>query len=388
MSTRINIAAWLLAVVAFLIIYGSLFPFRFENIGAAGLGDLLGRLQWGRTTRSDIAANLLLYLPFGACLAWLMADRLGGLLAILVATLAGTALSLGIELLQLYETRRVSSLADLAMNGLGSFLGGALALAIGSAHRRLSGSGIAGILQHPIAAALVLSWVGYRLSPFAPVFDPMEWLTSIEAVRLGGWLDLGAVLPQALAWLVLLQTFEVLAARGRALVAAGIAMAIVLVGRVLFAGMALEPAELSAMALALLLAHPLAWIGSDRAAAVLAGAMVVMIAIRGLAPFDFQLTADPFGLAPFAESLTHYRATNLSEMFLRCFCIGGLVWLLGRAGLPVLAATLTAGGLLFLVEVLQTWLPGQAADITDPLLAVAAGGLIAVFEGGGRRRRS
>jgi hypothetical protein len=29
---------------------------------------------------------------------------------------------------------------------------------------------------------------------------------------------------------------------------------------------------------------------------------------------------------------------------------------------------------------LQTWLPGHRAEITDPLLALAAGGLIAVFE--------
>jgi hypothetical protein len=35
---------------------------------------------------------------------------------------------------------------------------------------------------------------------------------------------------------------------------------------------------------------------------------------------------------------------------------------------------------VFLVELLQTWLPGQTAEITDPLLAIAAGGLIALFE--------
>jgi hypothetical protein len=35
---------------------------------------------------------------------------------------------------------------------------------------------------------------------------------------------------------------------------------------------------------------------------------------------------------------------------------------------------------VFAVELLQTWLPGQTAEITDPLLAICAGGLIAVFE--------
>ena len=42
-------------------------------------------------------------------------------------------------------------------------------------------------------------------------------------------------------------------------------------------------------------------------------------------------------------------------------------------------STLGAGA-VFAVELLQTWLPAQTAEITDPLLAVCAGGLIAVFE--------
>ena len=76
----VRAARWLLVVVAFLIVYGSLYPFRFEGVEVAGIRDLLARLTWARTTRSDIAANVLLYLPFGACFGWLLAERLGGLL--------------------------------------------------------------------------------------------------------------------------------------------------------------------------------------------------------------------------------------------------------------------------------------------------------------------
>ena len=89
---------------------------------------------------------------------------------------------------------------------------------------------------------------------------------------------------------------------------------------------------------------------------------------------------DRFALLPFGESLTQYRATNLTDMFLRCFTNGALVWLLARSGLSVLAGTAIGAGLVFSIELLQTWLPGHTAEITDPLLALAAGGLIAVFE--------
>jgi hypothetical protein len=67
-------------------------------------------------------------------------------------------------------------------------------------------------------------------------------------------------------------------------------------------------------------------------------------------------------------------------MFLRCFANGALVWLLCQAGLSAMAATGIGTGAVFAIEFLQTWLPDQTAEITDPLLAACAGGLIMLFE--------
>lgn len=378
-----RIASWLLAVIAFLIAYGSLYPFRFAAVPGAGPLELLERLSFARTTRSDIAANVLLYLPFGASVAWLVATRLGGLVAVVAATAAGAALSFVIEYAQLYETRRVTSLSDVACNTAGAFAGAWVALAIAGARRRMHASPLAGHLRHPVATALLLSWIGYRLSPFAPILDPGKWSDAVLPVADLSALTAVAVLPHAIAWLVLAAVSERIApARGFATLA--ISMAVVTAGRVLFSGLALEPGELAGMALALLLARPLARLAPERATAVLAALLFAQVAIEGLAPFDFQLAQDRFALLPFAESLTQYRAANLADMFLRCFQDGAFVWLLSRSGLRPLAATALGAGLVFAVELLQTWLPGHTAEITDPLLALAAGGLIAVFERGGR----
>lgn len=378
-------AAWLLAVIAFLIAYGSLYPFRFAGVDGTGPLDLLQRLSFARTTRSDLAANVLLYLPLGASLAWLFATRLGGLLAVIAATAIGALLSFTIELAQLYETRRVASLTDVACNAIGAAAGAFIALAIASTHRRLRASTLSGVLRHPVATALLLSWVGYRLAPFAPVFDPGKWAAAFAPLVEGGWWSPAAILPHALAWLVLILACERLAA-GRARRVAAIAMLVVLIGRVLFTSMLLEPAELAGMSIALALGGLLLRLPVERAASLLAAALVVLIAIQGLSPFDFQLAQDRFALVPFGESLTRYRATNLPDMFLRCYSYGALVWLLARSGLSVLPATMLGAGVVFSVELLQTWLPGHTADVTDPLLAIAAGGLIAVFERDGATR--
>lgn len=375
------IGTLLLAVIAFLIVYGSLYPFSFAAVDGAGPFELLKQLSFARTTRSDIAANVLLYLPLGACLTWLLAARLGGPAAAVAATLAAAALSFTVEFAQLYETRRVASLADFSYNTIGAFAGAWIAIAIAATHRRLHASPLAGLLRHPVATAVLLSWIGYRLAPFAPVLDPGKWVASFAPLADTSLLTAGAVMPQLLAWLVLVPICERLAP-GRPLRLVVIAMAVVLAGRMLFAGIALDPAEVAGMLAALALAYPLQRLPAERTVSVLAAALIVLVAIQGLAPFDFQLAQDRFALVPFGESLTQYRATNLTDMFLRCFTDGALVWLLARSGLSVFAATALGAGIVFSIELLQTWLPGHTAEITDPLLAIAAGGLIAVFERG------
>jgi VanZ family protein len=372
-----RLAASLLAVIVFLIVFGSLYPFSF-SLGDSGGLERLGMLPRAGTTRSDVAANVLLYLPLGTCLCWLLAARFGNAAAVAGATLTAALLSYGIESAQLFETRRVASLADFACNTIGAFAGSGLALATARTRRHLHSSPFAGFLRHPVAAAILFSWVGYRLAPFAFAAHPGEWLRSFRPLT---HLAFGpeALVQHVIAWLVLVYISARLAPE-RPVAVASAAMGVILAGRVFIPGLALEPAEIAGMAAALLAARPLLGLPREGVALGLAGALFLILAWQGLAPFDFQLARDRFAWVPFGESLLQYRAANLVEMFLRCFMNGALVWLLAQSGLSVLAATSIGAGGVFAVEFLQTWLPGQTAEITDPLLAVCAGGLIAVFE--------
>lgn len=378
-----HMVRWLLAVVTFVIVYGSLYPFRFEPAEAGSVVELFSRLTWARTTRSDIAANVLLYLPFGACLGWMLAARLGGPLAVLAAAGAGLLLATGIEVAQIYETRRVASLSDLLLNGLGTFMGSALSLALRAARHGFRRHPFSSLLAEPIAAALLLLWVGYRLAPFALTLDPRQWAAAIAPLVHGDWLAPADTLRYLVPWLV--SGYALRSIQGEQALVARLAavMLAVLAGLVLVAGRKLVPAEIVAMAVALAVTVPLSRLAPAGAAALLAGLLAVVIAIQGLVPFDFRLDPDAFGLVPFRDALTRYRATNLADMFQKCFLYGALVWLLVRSGASALAATLSAGSLVLGVEFLQAWLPGKAAEITDPLLVVVAGGLVAVFDNPG-----
>ena len=374
-----HLARWLLVIVTFLIVYGSLYPFRFAAGGDRGILELVGTLSWARTTQSDIAANVLLYLPFGACLGWMLALRLGGPLAVLVATVTGVLLSTTIEVAQIFETRRVASLADVCFNGVGSLAGSALALALRSARHGFRRHPLTALLAEPIATALLFLWVGYRLAPFAVTLDPARWREAVAPLG-GGWLDPTATVGYLVPWLVVAQALRALLggrdpARPLALLMLGMLLALVVVS-----GKVLVPAELVAMALALALNRPLSRLAPSRSALLVCCALAALIVFRGTAPFDFRLDPDAFGLVPFRDAMLRYRAANLLDMFEKCFQYGALVWLLARSGAGVLAATVMAGALVLGVEFLQAWLPGEPAEITDPLLVVAAGALIAVFD--------
>ncbi len=79
MASRSNFAApLLLAVVTGLIVYVSLYPFRFAPHGPT-FAEALQVLTWARASRGDMFNNVLLYVPFGFCVALLIEPRWGRL---------------------------------------------------------------------------------------------------------------------------------------------------------------------------------------------------------------------------------------------------------------------------------------------------------------------
>jgi VanZ family protein len=117
-------SAWPLALVYFgLIVYASLYPFaHWRDQGLAAWLFLLAPLPkyW---TGFDVLSNVLGYMPLGFFLA-LSALRTGReRFALSYAIMVATALSLGMESLQMFLPDRVASNLDLALNASGAALG-------------------------------------------------------------------------------------------------------------------------------------------------------------------------------------------------------------------------------------------------------------------------
>lgn len=121
-------SAWPLALVYMgLVVYASLFPFEgWRDQGIAPWAFMAAPLpRWW--TWFDVQVNVLGYIPLGFLCA-LSGLRSGRTRApVLLATLAGAAVSFLMETTQGYLPRRVPSNVDFALNALGTWLGALLA---------------------------------------------------------------------------------------------------------------------------------------------------------------------------------------------------------------------------------------------------------------------
>lgn len=130
-ARRSSLVRYLVTGYTFLVAYASLYPFTDWLAPQSGLLDFLFE-SWPRYySTADLTLNVLGYVPFGFLLALALLPFFSATVTAVAATVAGSLLSLVMEILQQFITVRVASNLDLLTNGLGSMLGSLLAVTLG-----------------------------------------------------------------------------------------------------------------------------------------------------------------------------------------------------------------------------------------------------------------
>lgn len=379
-------ARWLLAAVVTLILYGSLFPFEFDTLSGQTIFQIATSLAFKRASRGDVIANLLLYMPFGLCMTLALPRRLYAI-AVLVLTVAGGVLcSLGIEMAQTLESARVASLTDVLLNAAGTGIGCAVALIYRSLGTHLRIPGLAERRPAPVPLGFLLLWLSYRLAPFVPSFDWQKIKDSLQPL-LDPELDGFAAFRFLVGWLVIAYAVRRMWHREYA-VAVLVALAVgTQLGRVMVVGKSVNPAELIALVALLALLPPMRRLAVPRRLLLLSLALVAIIVVQGLEPWRFDAEAHAFSWVPFKNSLSDALEVNISVLIEKCFWYASLVWLLAQRSGALWARACGVALLVGAIEFVQMWLPGRSAEITDPLLVLAAAGLLYVIGVDERWRR-
>jgi len=366
---------WLLAFTVLFMVYASLYPFDFNpgRLASFGREEWRHALTWRRPVRSDIIANLIFYLPFGALVVSLTPRRWGAWRRLLFTLGAGAGLSVLIELAQTTTVNRDPSITDVVVNAVSAVTAALLALGARGLGLKPTLPELRAHRPDFVAVLLIALWISMHAAPFMPAprfvwyfSNPSraldwEWSTGAFAGFLAGYVLLGAVMRSLLRPASFWKLYAACAVLS-------------LLARIIFRDQRLVITE----CVALLFSLPIVWqISHVREQAAYRLALLwcaPAFMFYSLAPFDFSGAPefDWLTLPPLTARL-NAGEPGLLEI---AFFYTGAVWLLREARLPlgrVLFGLLTTA---LLIEVVQAWEPGRSAKLIAPIVVVLAAVLV------------
>ena len=361
-----------LLIVIVVIVYGSLYPWDFHStqLAASPLWVLIH--SWptsvDRFLFRDIAVNVLLYMPVGVFGFLALRQHVRTTIAATATVLIALALSSSIEMIQLFDDARVCSASDVVCNVSGTVLG----VALGSLYQQWLKRFLARVdtakFLHPSGAVLLFyTWLAYQAFPLFPALSRTKLAAKFRILFANVSISPLETFTYFVEWLIVAQLLESVlgAERTRRLFPL---LLLVLPAKLFIAGRSVTWSELTGAVLAYLCSYLLS--GYQWRTALAAGLIVLLLIVRGLAPYHWSSVANPFSWIPFSGFLAADREFGMLTFLRKCFWYGSAIWLLRAAGWRLARAAVAVALLLGAIEVIQTHLPGRVAEITDPLLAL------------------
>ncbi|HLG87610.1 MAG TPA: VanZ family protein [Alphaproteobacteria bacterium] len=352
-------------LVVLIVIYGSLYPFELRPGGGNPVLFLLGTWRQPPSSRGDLIANILLYMPYGFFAALAAAPWRSSRKKLIWVTAGGFVLCVAMELAQFYFVDRVTNMSDVYLNTFGSFLGAVGGVLLGSDFRWPF---LRELTEKPFPALLLAAWYGYRLYPYVPTIDLHKYWHAIRPLFALSEFALLDLYRFTVIWLVLAYLIEtIFGARLVRFLFLAFA-AVEFLGKIFILGNVLKLAEI----LGVLLAY-LAWgmfARTPRRAGILAVMMMVLLILFRLEPFHLSATPHPFGWIPFLGFMHGSLEIDIQSFLEKFFLYGSAIWILIEAGMSLGRATVLVAGTLFVTSMIETYLP-RSAELTDATLAVA-----------------
>ncbi|MEO8300268.1 MAG: VanZ family protein [Rhizomicrobium sp.] len=366
----------LMIVVVAAIAYGSLYPFAFHDRGSLGadISHLAGTWMRPSQSRGDTLANLLLYMPFGLTIALALAPARFKFRTLILAAIGGALLSLGIELAQFFDAGRVSTLSDFYLNVAGTLAGAALAGTAGAGWAKASwpsGSAPA------FARLLLLAWIGWRLYPYVPTIDLHKYWHSVRPLLTphAGAYD---ILRYAVYWWSAIFLFQI-ALGSKRMPFVFPAMLCFFAAKIVIIGQVITLPELLGAALALLLGQFVLKRHAVIGVAFLAALLLLTIILSRVLPWQIGTAQKAFQWIPFFSVLHGSLQVNAISFAEKFYLYGTALLLLVAAGMRLTTALALECAILITTSVLQTFMVGRSAEITDTVLALLVGLIYALL---------
>ena len=363
----------LLVIIGLLITYGSLYPFDF----AAPAGGAWQRLlagSAGGSSRGDIIGNIALFIPWGLVGMLALASGRAGLQTFGL----GFILALGVQIVQIWIPSRTPALYDVAWNMVGCAIGALVGRYFVHRQHRLTAE------RQPLALWLLLAWILLEWLPLVPSLDFQLIKQQLKGLLTAGMLDIGEIaLRFALALLLgelIDRCWRPVSGRAAsvwlfwllpALVAA------VLAGKLLLVGTTLTTSAVFGYGAGIVGWWLLARASDERRSIVIVTALVLAYSISALLPLSLKTTASSFDFMPFAGLLAGSMLDNARALASSLLLFFSALYLLRDGGARTMVSAAALAIWVLLLECLQMFITARSTSITEPLLVLVAGVLVA-----------
>lgn len=359
---------WVLAIVAALIIYGSLYPFDFKPTTSWTIARLLG--TWDdKVGRADLVSNVGLLVPYGYVALIEVLGHRRRIARFVLWGAVGVVIMVGVQVIQFWLPARTPSLSDVVWNLLGYVIGAGIAavpwLRLSPAHGRIR-------TVQTIPFLLLACWLAYRLFPYVPSLDFGHLKDGLKGLYYLRELTVAKIMGNAAEWAVACWLIARAFAHGPAAVYGAALIAATLGAEIVIMDNGISAGDVAGAAAGLVL-----WLLVARmpagGAAVLAAALMIAFAYNGLVPFTLRASRAAFDFLPFHGYFRGSVWRGLVVMFERFYVYGSLVWLARASGLSWRAAIAGIAAFALGLEVAQIWFTGHVPELSDPVVVLITG---------------
>jgi glycopeptide antibiotics resistance protein len=362
---------YILLLFVFLISYGSLYPFHFSGdlLPLSELISWLFNLSY-RTTKADIVANILLFMPFGFVSVMMVSASRKLFINACWLFLGGTILAFFLQYLQFYLPARVPSAADALYNSLGIIIGMVLSHVIkqySQHHLSHKYSNPKDWSQITIPLLLALIWVAWRLFPFVPIFTTKSIFAAVSPLMQQPELNFSLIIRDLIGWLIFFYLltrppFDKLP-RFRVL-------------KIIFYIFGLEiiirnnTITVNDMLSALIAFALFTSLSAEQLNKGLTRGLGIAIILTLISPFVIAEPTNEYLWLPFKSLMKGNPWVNGEFLLLKIYLYGSFIYMLKQTWFDWLGSTLITVGLLVIISIIQIYVGAQNPEFTDPLLAV------------------
>ncbi|MEL0034936.1 MAG: VanZ family protein [Gammaproteobacteria bacterium] len=364
----------LLFFIVLLIVYGSLYPFKFS-------GDMPGLQQtWQlltdfnlQTTQADVLANIILFIPLGFVIRIASNQYRERIIATSIMFGLATVLAFTLQYLQLFLPSRVPDAGDATFNMLGTIIGiifSHIVIQYSQNHIPADKTHRTSWSQVSIPLLLALLWICWRWFPFIPFAATDAIIDSLNPLITQPELDFFLILRDGIGWLIFYYLlsqppFD----RQPRLRVLKIAFAILGVELFIINNQITVNdllAALGAFALYASLDYPaiqksLTW-----------GIIVAML-LSWLAPLSNPDQASSINWLPFAAYIQNNPWSGIEALFLKLYLIGTLIFIIKSLWFEYRMATFMSFLIVLILILLQVTIGTYKPDITDTLVVIFVG---------------